>query len=432
MTRHIILSILLFLGCLRTFGQESSTEIRVGFRVGSSVLDPAFGENAARLSEIISFLDNIRDDSTTELTGVTFSGSASPDGRAVYNRRLSADRMEALDRYVRGRVAIPDSIVTRKSNGIAWELLAELVEASDMPDKAEVQRIIRDVPEAVFDKSGRLVDSRKKQLMDLRRGRTWNYMNEHFFDRLRNACTVMFTMKQLPVLPPKETEQPKQETVLAPVDTVEAITVVEPVETAVSDTVPQPAERKPFYMAVKTNMLYDILALPNVGLEFYLGKNWSIAANWMYGWWDSDRRHRYWRAYGGDIAVRKWFGRAADSKPLTGHHLGVYGQILTYDFEFGGKGQMAGEPGKPLWSQPSYAAGVEYGYSLPIARRLNIDFTIGIGYLGGKYYEYEPIDGHYVWQATKQRHWFGPTKAEISLVWLLGHGNHNERKGGAK
>lgn len=43
MNRYVILSILLFLGCLKTFGQESSTEVSVGFRVGSSVLDPAFG-----------------------------------------------------------------------------------------------------------------------------------------------------------------------------------------------------------------------------------------------------------------------------------------------------------------------------------------------------------------------------------------------------
>lgn len=180
-------------------------------------------------------------------------------------------------------------------------------------------------------------------------------------------------------------------------------------------------------VSVKTNMLYDILALPNIGVEFYLGKNWSASADWVYGWWSNNRRHRYWRAYGGDIAVRRWFGKATEGKPFTGHHLGVYGQILTYDFEFGGKGQMAGEPGKSLWSNPSYAAGIEYGYSLPITRRLNIDFTIGIGYLGGKYYEYEPIDYHYVWQATKQRHWFGPTKAEISLVWHLGHGNKNTK-----
>ena len=41
-----------------------------------------------------------------------------------------------------------------------------------------------------------------------------------------------------------------------------------------------------------------------------------------------------------------------------------------------------------------------------------------------------PLDGHYVWQTTKKRRWFGPTKAGISLVWLIGRGNYNEKKGG--
>lgn len=190
--------------------------------------------------------------------------------------------------------------------------------------------------------------------------------------------------------------------------------------------------RKPVYVALKSNMLYDVLALPNVGAELHLGAGWSISGCWLYGWWNSDRRHRYWRAYGGELSLRRWFGAEAAHKPLTGHHLGLYGQILTYDFEFGGEGQMAGKPGAPLWSKPSYAAGVEYGYSLPISRRLNIDFAVGIGYLGGTYYKYRPVDGHYVWQGTSRRHWFGPTKAEISLVWLLGRGNFNPKKGGAK
>ena len=136
--------------------------------------------------------------------------------------------------------------------------------------------------------------------------------------------------------------------------------------------------------------------------------------------------------YGGDIAVRKWLGKRAAGKPLTGHHLGVYGQVFTYDFEWGGTGYMGGEPGGTLWDKGNYAVGVEYGYSLPVARRLNIDFTIGVGYWGGKYYTYSPLDGHDVWESTKNRHWFGPTKAEISLVWLLGRGNSNNRKGGMK
>jgi hypothetical protein len=37
-----------------------------------------------------------------------------------------------------------------------------------------------------------------------------------------------------------------------------------------------------------------------------------------------------------------------------------------------------------------------------------------------------------VWQATKNRTMIGPTKLEISLVWLLGYGNENEKKGGKR
>ena len=182
--------------------------------------------------------------------------------------------------------------------------------------------------------------------------------------------------------------------------------------------------RKPFYMSLHTNMLYDLALVPNGGIEFYLGRGWSVAGNWMYAWWKSDRKHNYWRIYGGDLAVRKYFGRLAKEKPLTGHHAGVYGGIVTYDFELGGRGYLGDR-----WS---WHAGVEYGYALPIARRLNLDFSLGLGYLGGEYKEYLPIDDCYVWQATKRRRWFGPTKAGIALVWLIGHGNENQGKGGRR
>ena len=183
-------------------------------------------------------------------------------------------------------------------------------------------------------------------------------------------------------------------------------------------------EEKSWYMAIKTNMLYDLALVPNLGLEIYLGKNWSVVGNWMYAWWKSDRKEWYWRTYGGDLAVRRWFGKASYNKPLTGHHIGLYGQIITYDFETGNRGYLADK-----WT---YGGGLEYGYSLPIARRLNIDFNLGVGYLGGEVKEYLPIDGHYVWQLEKQRHWFGPTKLEVSLSWQIGRGNINKDKGGKR
>lgn len=176
---------------------------------------------------------------------------------------------------------------------------------------------------------------------------------------------------------------------------------------------------KPFYMSFKTNVLYDIAAIPNIGVEFYLKNNFSVSANWHHAWWSSDSKSWYHRTYGGDMSLRYWMGKKAHVKPLTGHHVGVYGQMLTYDFLYDDKGYIADD-----WN---WAVGVEYGYSLPIARRLNLDFTLGVGYHWGEFKEYIPIDGHYVWQATKNRRFWGPTKVEVSLVWLLGRDNINKK-----
>ena len=194
----------------------------------------------------------------------------------------------------------------------------------------------------------------------------------------------------------------------------------------------QESGQKPLQWALKTNALYDIALVPNIGAEFHWGKDWSVGANWMYAWWNRDASHKYWRVYGGDLYVRKWFGKKAQSETFAGHHAGLYVQALTYDFCLGNRGYMGGEPGGNFWDKVSYAAGVEYGYSFPIARRLNLDFTVGVGYLQGNYHEYKVVDDCYVWQATKNRKWFGPTKAEVSLVWLLGKGQSDKQKGGGR
>lgn len=423
--KNLILLGLVLLGTIQVFGQEVRKEIYVNFRVGKGVLDTTYLDNAARLSEAVSFLENVKRDTTLTLVEVTFCGSASPDGSLLINRRLAKERCLALENYLREYIALPDSLITRCDDVFAWEYLARLVEESDMPHKDEAVDVLRNVPEFTYNSRGVMVDSKKKHLMELQYGRTWFYMLEHFYPKIRNAGALFVTVRQKPVAVP---EPPKEDSIMQEAPPIDTVVVVQEPDTVVAE----PAAKKPFYMAVKTNMLYDVLTVPNLGVEFYLGKNWSIAGNWMYSWWNSNKKHRYWRFYGGDISIRKWLGKKAAEKPLTGHHLGVIGQIFTYDFEWGGTGYIGGKPGGSLWESPNYAVGLEYGYSLPIAKRLNIDFSIAVGYWGGTYYTYKPLDDHYVWDSTKKRHWFGPTKAEISLIWLIGRGNTNNGKGGMK
>ena len=41
------------------------------------------------------------------------------------------------------------------------------------------------------------------------------------------------------------------------------------------------------------------------------------------------------------------------------------------------------------------------------------------------------MDDCYVWQKTENLRWFGPTRAEIALVWILG-GDRRSTKGGKR
>lgn len=189
------------------------------------------------------------------------------------------------------------------------------------------------------------------------------------------------------------------------------------------------ATKKPFWMAAKTNLLYDAALVPNVGVEIPFGKQWSIGADWFYTWFSSDTHHRYWQSYGGYITLRRYFSPFSSQQlstvnsqlsPLTGHHLGIYILGLTYDVEWGHRGYQAAHFG--------FGGGIEYGYSTRIGRRLNLDFSLGVGFQDGEYKEYDPMDDHYVWQSTHKRHWWGPTKAEVALVWLIGM----SQKGGSR
>lgn len=166
------------------------------------------------------------------------------------------------------------------------------------------------------------------------------------------------------------------------------------------------------FISLKTNLLYDAVAIPNIDVEISVGENVTFSLGWAYAWWSNDRRHRYWRVSQGSVSANYWFGK----NTWTGHHIGSYAQMLTYDFELGGDGVQAGK-----WS---YAVGVKYGYSIPLNASLNLDCSLGIGYLSGRYSSYGYRCGKYMVNSTQRHHYVGLTQLEVSLVWLLGKKNH--------
>lgn len=404
--RHILFVLIILLRGIPSTCQEISDSLRIHFQQSKSLFNESVAGNSMFYGSLADLLEMAKR-KDIEIVSVKLYGAASPEGGIDYNKGLSKRRADRIASYIAevggGRISPEVVAVGRDWSG----LYALAVDDCELPSR-----------EATLDLLCRLAMPNDKesedrmfaQLKVLDGGKPYRYMYSRLFPELRKAGVKVVAVYRIDDLVSDGRVSPLETSFAEP----------NGISISAKGDVMQEVRKKPWYVGVKTNMLYDAMLVPNGGLEIYLGKNWSIDAYWMYAWWKSDRVHNYWRTYGGDVELRKWLGSAARRKPLTGHHIGAYAQIVTYDFELGGRGYLADR-----WS---YAAGVSYGYSLPVAKRLNIDFSMGLGYMGGEYKEYLPQDGHYVWQSTKRRHWIGPTKAEISLVWLIGRGNTNRTR----
>ena len=172
-------------------------------------------------------------------------------------------------------------------------------------------------------------------------------------------------------------------------------------------------------VAIKTNLLYDAVLVPNIGVEVNCFNNFTFYTDLMYAGWGFPSKHFYWDFYGLQTGIRKYFGRQASKRSFTGHHVGLYGNAFAYDLQAGHIGQQT--------PSVNLGGGVDYGYSFPIAPYFNIDLEFGFGYLGGIYYEYIVEDNHNTWQGTISRSWWGPTKASVSLVWFIRSKKNNSQ-----
>lgn len=419
----LIISVLSLSGALSLRAQIPN-EFLIHFRFDRADVDTTFKNNQQSTREIIQLLNT-----SSAIDSITIRAWASPDGGVRRNRILSKERAVKTKEFLLSHT--PDSTILNAERikifpmSENWEGLTEKVEARyRRHDREKVLKTLKD--QSIGN------ETRKWRLERFDKGYTWDFLTRIYCPELRIATVITIYHNSISTQNGIDvTETGTTATITA--DTTDVSTIdttsdkIDSTVTTGGTAVTEGAETltdagvAKVIMGMKTNMLYDVAMTPNIGVEFNLGKGWSIGANWAYAWWKNDPKAFYWRVYGGELDVRRYFGKKSRERAISGHHIGLYGQMMTYDFDLGKTG---------IISDLSYGGGIEYGYSLPVAKSLNIDFGIGIGYLGGEYKVYEPMDGCYVWQQTRLRHWFGPTRAEISLVWLIG--NKAFREGGAR
>lgn len=165
-----------------------------------------------------------------------------------------------------------------------------------------------------------------------------------------------------------------------------------------------------FRMAIRSNLLSDIILMPNIGVEIPIGKRYSVAADFIYTYWRINNRYAI-QTIQGNLEGRYWFDWK--DRELTGWNIGVY-VTLSGDYDVQWQG---GWQGDRFWS-----TGLTGGYSMQISPTFNLDFSLGAGlFFTPEARSYErPQDGHLIWKETRYDVTrFSLTKARVSLVWLF-------------
>lgn len=362
---------------------------KILFPKSSAILSPAFAENRTHIDSIRSFLS--ASDSGRFLS-VSIAGSYSPEGRCAFNTRLADARAKALA-----------SLVREIAPGVGAELS---VRHPSKGTKTPYRQMRAAELTIVYRDSTQPCDA-----VDV-------CTQRHDAQTFADTAVSKPEKEEIDKCPP-----PSQ--LDTPASSITEDRAQAPERQDASDRYAAAGNRAASRLFVTTNMLYDAALTPNIGVGASVTDRISVLADWMYARWNNRDRRRYWRIYGGDIEARYRIGKRRGS-PLGGHHIGVYGSLACYDFQ-------AGRSHRGVLSDKwNYAVGLSYTYSLPVSTHFNIDFSLGIGYLWGNYKKCETIDDCDVWLSTHRLGWFGPTRAGVSLVWLVGGAVKNDRKGGAK
>lgn len=400
---------------------DSTSLFALQFRFQDALLLYDYKTNAIELDKLKVILC---DSTNIDINKIEIVGFASPDGYDAGNELLARARAVAVRGYLYWRYPYLKRIpVTIDYRVVSWDKVVEVVERDkNVPDRNKILSIVG---------SSSSSQDKTTKLKLLPSG-AYKYLLQNIFSTHQEAITCVLSYKtELPKLEITEslptTDGRDTLSVIVP-DTV--VTEITPaIEPITPDLAPMPRTKKPLF-ALKTNLLFDAATLVNLELEVPIGKRWSIAAEVILPWWLQPDKQRCIQMLSGNIEGKYWFGnreydnKGRDRNPLTGWFAGLYAGGGYYDIEWNARGYQG---------EFFIAAGISGGYSHSIGRNLRMEYSLGVGYMQTNYRYYEAEKGSdNEWHLIRQRDgrftWMGPTRAKVSLVWMINY--HTKRGGG--
>ena len=170
--------------------------------------------------------------------------------------------------------------------------------------------------------------------------------------------------------------------------------------------------------ALKTNVIYDATATINLGVEFALAPKMTMDISGDLHPWVLPNGWRL-THYLVQPELRFWL-----KERFQGHFFAVNVLGATYNagnirnnFHIMGRDMSA--LGRYRVEGVAYGAGLGYGYAVRVAKHLNIEMEIGLGYIGAEFDAYRLGEKESLYAQNSTAQYFGPTKGALNIVYIF-------------
>ena len=419
-TKAICCALLLFCAYAQGAAQEAVSDtlrLSVFFERDLSEVDPLYMNNAENMA---SFRENLAarlQDPETRLEIIIITATASPEGAPAYNQALSERRAQAIKDYLAGYLSLDPAMFRTRAIGEDWFGLYEHILNCGQPWAQEAIDIIQNSL------------NRKQDLMALRGGEAWAWMDKNIFPELRGSSgNVMAILTgpapaEQPEEPAAQPEpQPEHQPEPEPEPQVEPEPQPEPEPEPAPAPVLEPETEQPILgLYIYNNLALDALLIANLGFEADLSNHWSVAVPVFHSGWNwFGQENTKFRCLGTRPEIRWW--------PFSKHmfYVGAHGAVSYFN--------VACQPLSDTYRYqdtdgkcPLYGGGLDLGLRIPLSQRWFFLVSAGAGVYQLDYDKfYLGKNGRQAFGGI-QKPYFGPDFLQVSVVWRFNKLSRKER-----
>jgi len=339
---------------------KNTAKISLLFPVNSSKIDSDFADNRKAVNTLDSIFALLSSDTTYSIYAISVYGTASPDGPIDFNRKLAMARCSSMLRLLRSYTPNRDfDNIKRDSFVYDW---------NDAPSRSILPRLRSAYAEIDICRNLQNIHKEDKDTVEVIQGNSNRIDDTSLSQVFAEIDTVIIESSPIAIAPVRDYDR----------------------------------------FAIKTNAAYLAAGVTNIGAEMAVSPNWSIDLPIVYSPYTLARKYRMRFLYAQPEA-RYWLDR-----PFTGHFFGLHANVGVANVSFNDS----------RYQTPNgfYGGGISYGFSLPIARRWSMEFTLGLGYFHTEYDSYYnigiPVGARY--EKGKPLNYWGIDKLGINFVYRFG------------